>query len=390
MKEQSAPGIRMTDADSSAVWSLQHRIVAFSYTMLTSATDELKVTAYNNDLALFAHPALYHGAALDVTWGYPGQMATPRRVFLEGFRGFTELELTFSGRERPLNQTAKTHAWLDRKVAAVVREIAQSNGFTAANIDVDEVPTESTVVQAAETDAALLKRLAEAHGFEFFVDGLGFHWRAPRKSQAPSVELVYGAPDGSILDISFGSNLMRHVGSVAVRSRDPLQRRTVEAKANTETVARDTLGQAIEVYDPERYQTAHQRDNAKAAIHPSSAGSLEAATTEAATRFDSAESMAFEATVSLVGIPTLCARQLVRLSGVSTYLSGNYYVQQACHSITDAGYITELQIIRDGAGATEKSAPQGGRHNDQPAPQPGMKQLIEIYDTERYQRSRLP
>lgn len=388
------PGIRIVvvTCDGSHpgdVWPLQYRVVAFNLSTHTQATDRLRLSLHNDDLALFGHPALQHGTTVDVRWGYGGALAKPRRFFLEEFRGFTNLELTLSGHERPLTQTAKVRSWTDMGVTDVVRAIASENGFTGASADIQNVAGEATtIVQAGETDAALLQRLAKEQAYEFFIDTDGLHWKKPQKCRAPVVLLQYNMTDSPITEISFSSNLARHVGRVETRGRDPLRKETIFSAQNHTTAPRDTLAETVEVVDPDLYQSAMQQQSGKVAVHPSSAANAGTLEQESLSRFVASESSAIRANVKLIGHSRLMARQTVRLAGVSDYLSGNYYVEEAEHTIDHDGYTTALTLTRDGAGARQgkTAAPQAGVRQNRPAPDAQIPEMVEIVD-EEMQRS---
>ncbi|HET6344123.1 MAG TPA: contractile injection system protein, VgrG/Pvc8 family [Myxococcota bacterium] len=385
----AAPGIRIVEVDGNGSaerrpWSLQDRITAFSLSLQATAGDRLVLTAHNDDLALFGHAALQHGTTLDVCWGYRGQLAGPRRVHFEDFEGATELALEFSGAERPLNQLACTQVFAEKTVGEVVREVARANGFEAERLHVDDPSQElGTVTQAAETDAALLQRLAKQHGFEFFIDAAGLHWKKPRKSAQPVVVVRYGVAEASALSLHVASHQRRKAGRVEVRGRDPMEKRPLAAKATGATVNRDTLAETVEVVDPDAYETARQKENATVAVHPSGATTPAEAEAEAAARFQASEASSLELRVSVVGDPTLEARQVIRLETPSAYLNGNYYVHEARHVINGSGYVTELTLKRDGGGRQHgpSAAPQGGLRNDKRASSPD--EPYEVVDPER-------
>ena len=362
-------------------------MTGFQLSCRANASDRLLLTADNSDLALFGHPALQHGTTVDVRWGYHGAMGPARRMYLEEFRGFAELELVFSGRERPLNQQAKVRAWTDSMVAEAVAAVAAENGFTGAYLHMDTPPTadKQTINQAGETDAALLQRLAAQVGYAFYLDEEGLHWRDPKNCQSSMMILDYSSMSSGITEINFTSNLARHVGRVAVRTRDPLERQTVTAQANAETATRATLASTIEIIDPDNYATAMQSSNATATVHPSGAVTAEAAQAEATARFVGAEATALEARIAMVGCPLLLPRRLIRLEGVSTFLTGTYFIQEAEHRI-GPGYTTRLNLTRDGGGPRQgvAVAPQGGPAASTPT---APAEAIEIIDPQLYEEN---
>jgi uncharacterized protein len=70
-----------------------------------------------------------------------------------------------------------------------------------------------------------------------------------------------------------------------------------------------------------------------------------------------------------VGDPTLRAKKVLEVRGISTLLSGKYYATDAKHVISSAGFVVELKLTRDGtgtrrrAGAATRGQPQGGQPN---------------------------
>ena len=156
------------------------------------------------------------------------------------------LELVFSGHERPAYAGGKG-SLVDRyvKVSDVVRTIASEHGFhrfiqqifaTLAGVAV-------TIVQAGETDAALLQRLAKEHGMRIFyrrqLDCIGIR---PESVGLPWSCCNYNMKDSPLTDISFSSNLARHVGRVeAARPRPTSQDKHRSVSQNHITAPRDTL-----------------------------------------------------------------------------------------------------------------------------------------------------
>lgn len=385
----NAPGIRVTAVQcegtrAGSQWPLQTRVTGFSFNMKVGATDKMTLTMDNHDLHLFGHKAMQFGSSYDVRWGYAQDLSPPRRVYLEDFRGFTELEVTFSGHERPLNAQAKARTWTDTPVVQVVREVANDNGFDGAYLHLDDPgPSATFTAQASETDAALLQRLAAMHGMEFFVDATGLHWHRPRKADAPAFTASYQHANSRLLQLDFTSNLARHLGRVEVRGRDPLNRKPIVARV-TKEADRLTLSETVEVIDPDRYETAQQQNNARAAVHPTAATTQAEAEQEANARYATSEGGAIEARAVVVGTPGLIARSIVRLEKVTPYLSGNYYANDVTHRISDGGYTTELRLTRDGGGTRvgQTVAPQGGQRNDKT--QDTKPEPVEIIDADKY------
>ena len=67
--------------------------------------------------------------------------------------------------------------------------------------------------------------------------------------------------------------------------------------------------------------------------------------------------------------PTLRAKQVVEVRGISSLLSGKYYVTESKHVISSSGYVVDLKLTREGTGARRgagpnaRGQPQGGEPN---------------------------
>jgi hypothetical protein len=149
--------------------------------------DQVSLQLDNFDLALFERAELVGGAVLEVSWGYPGNMAPPRRVVVKKLKGFQTLTVEGQATSVLMNREAKTRSWANKSRADVVREIAAEHGYEGEFLDVEDTgEVLDTISQSAETDARFLRRLAAREEFEYFVDDTGFHWRsrdqAPRRS----------------------------------------------------------------------------------------------------------------------------------------------------------------------------------------------------------------
>ena len=88
-------------------------------------------------------------------------------------------------------------------------------------------------------------------------------------------------------------------------------------------------------------------------------------------------------TASALGDPSLLAKTVVEIQGISLRLSGKYYVKEAKHKIDGAGYTVDLKCLRDGhgqlGGAPSKGKPNGGTSA---GADPDALQPIELVDPE--------
>ncbi len=374
--DRSAPGVRIERfaserATTGEVIDLRGRVLSFRYEDHDQRADACTLELDNRDLALFDREDLAGGTILGVSWGYPHAMSPRRRVVIRRLKGFARLTLECHAISTLFDRVTRTRRFENRTESEVVREVAHELGYDDAFNQIEDTTERLDVsVQSAETDARFLARLATRHGFVFQADEAGLVWRRPRRDERPTHVLTYyDTQSGDILDVNVESDLGRRAGSVTVRSRDPRTRTTIEASATSDSVPRTTLGEVVEVVDPETGTSALETRIATSSVRTTTAETAAAAQTEADSRYRAAEERAVRLTLRVVGDPTLSSGRIVEVRNISRLLSGNYFVRTATHAVAGDGYTTELALRRDGVGrmARQLARSQGGTPNQEHA-----------------------
>lgn len=390
LADRGAPGVRIVSVASArgpagAPLDLAGRILSFSYEDSDLKADQVTLQLDNFDLALFERTELAGGALLEVSWGYPGHMASPRRVVVKKLKGFQTLTVEGLALSVLLHRIARTRGWHHQRRSDVARAIAAEHGYTGEFVDIEDTAlAQGTINQVAETDARLLRRLAAREGFVFLVDDAGFHFRRRNHAAPPTHVLTWYADPGrgDLISVNVESDLARRVGRVEVRGRDPMAKTTITAHATADSVDRSTLGDVVEVVDPELGGTSLQRRNATASVHPTSASTAGQAAREANARFRGAERGTVKLSAQAVGDPTLRAKTVIELRGLSRLLSGKYYISEAKHQVTSGSYVVELQLTSDGIGRRLSGGKSQGGVRNRHVVSNGMTE-IEVVDPER-------
>jgi len=373
---------------------LADRVLGFTFEDADRKADKATFTLRNDDLALFLlGEDVLGGTLLEVTWGYPGAMAPPRRVVVKKLTGGLQLSVEAQALSMQLARNPKTRAWQGATRSEVVLEVAAEHGYEGAFAEVHETDEPLDVNQVGETDAHLLARLAREEGYEFFVDEGVLHWHERKLDQAPTHLLRWeGGDTGEIMGFDITSDLVRRVGRVKVRGRDSIAKKDVVATADADTDDRPTVGKVKEVppfeerVDPE--SGAVIRRNATTVERGTSAKTDADAKREARARFRRADRKTVKLTLRCIGDATLRAKALVEVQGLTEMFDGLYYVERATHSIQGGGgFTTELALVSDAKGAlarrrAAKSRPQGGQANRAAVPEPGRTEQVERVDGE--------
>ena len=241
-----------------------------------------------------------------------------------------------------LNRKSQTRCWENKRRSDVVREIAGENGYEGAFLSLQETEDSLDVInQTAETDAQFLRRLAKEEGFEFWMDDTGLHWHERRFELTPAHLFTWRqSQKGEILSINVESDLMRRAARVTVKGRDPLAKTTFEESANNDNVDRATLGETrevVELVDPETGDTVLDERNAVTLTYAEPAGNQTRARQKAEKRFKRAERATVKLSMQVVGDPSLRAKSIVEVQGISSILSGKYCVNEVKHTISSSG-----------------------------------------------------
>jgi phage protein D len=366
-------------ATSGTPVDLSGRIVSFTFEDAESKADKVSLTLDNFDLSFFDRPELLGGALLEVSWGYPGNMAPPRRVLVKKLKGFTTLTIEGQALSMQMHQKVQTRGWQNVKRSDVVRQIAAEYGYEGASVVIDDTSEVFDVInQCAETDAWFLRRLAAREHFSFWLDDTGFHWHLRKQGTPPThVFTWYTDPDqGEVISIDVESDLVKRAGGVTVKARDPAGKATTQASANKDSAKRETLGTEVKVVDGEDGSfSALLKRLATDTARPSAAATQSRAQREADARFVRSERETFKLSMQVVGDPTLRAKQIVELRNLSAMLSGKYHVNEVKHTISGSGYVCDLKLTRDSQSHTVASGnanpAQGGAQNNQNPPPGG-------------------
>ena len=390
---RSAPGVRIaslanvTDTSSTPI-DVRGRILGFAYEESDVRTDKVTLEFDNFDGSLFDRSELLGGALLEVSWGYPGQMALPRRAVVRKLTGYAQLTVEAHGLAVTWNDKATTQRWLNVTRSEVARVVAASHGYEGTQAIVDDTNERFDVlVQAAETDAWFLRRLAAKEHFLFAIDADGFHFHARRQDDAPEHVLTYYSDPalGEVKSIAVDSDLTRRVGATVVRGRDPMNKATIEARSNADAAPRGTLADLLEIFDPETGAGSTRPWNMTESVQASSAQTQAQATREANARFTRAESATLVLALQCVGDATIRARSILELRGVPARLAGKYRVHEAKHVVNCSGYALDLKLRRDSVGKAPPAQPtkaQGGDRNTAAPRDDAEQDWVETVDQE--------
>jgi len=365
---------------------LSEKVLSLVYEDSEHKADKLVLSVDNWNLANFDDPVWKKGNLIEVSWGYPGDMAPTRRVVIQKVTGFQVLAIEGYATSVLMNKIARCRTFENLTRADVVRKIAQENGYGLAHQDIEDTGHVLPVItQARMTDAQLIRRLANREGFEFYVDFDGLHFHKRRLGQRPCRLLRWFTPPavGEVLSINIDNDVTGKPGAISVRGRDPLQKRDIDERGSNAKTQRDSLAPIIEIVDPETGATRLERRNITEDIRSTAEPSSATAKREADARYRQAQHLTVELSATVIGDPSLLAKTVVEIQGISQRLSGKYYLREAKHKVDGSGFTVDLKCIRDGhselGGPPSKGKPNRGKPDDN---DPDALRPVEVVDPE--------
>lgn len=370
------------EGSKAATLDLSDKILEFEFDDHEAKADRLKLTITNEDLSEFDNPIWRKGTILEVTWGYPDRVAPTRRCVIRKIGGARRMTVEAHALSMLMHTQKKTRVWKSMTLAEIARKIEADyqdifvGEKDASRIDVpdDELLRIERRVQAAETDATFLARIARKHGLVFYVDGAGVHFKQRNLKQAPVKTLVwYGGnnEESEFQDFDLHNDITARPGSVTKKGFDPLNKKAIAHRADNESTPRAGLAPVIEIVDGRTGQTHLAKRASEDHTEHTNEVTSSAAKSHAAGKFRETQHVTVHMTVKAIGDPALLAKRVVELQGLGKRLSGRYYIHSATHKI-GTGYTVELKCKTDGhggygSGNVKSKATQGkGGASEQP------------------------
>lgn len=354
------------DTDEKRQLNLRDRLLEFKYRDREKGADICTLTLDNFDLTLLDEDGLRKGNVLEITWGYPDNFSPARELVVKKSSGFKQLKIECYARSVDMHQETKSRIFEGKKRSQIVQQIAEENGYPTNRQDIDDTEEVfETVSQARQTDAQFLNRLAQKEGFQWYVDFDGFHFHERRLGQKPQRSFRYYHDQvlGEIVSIDdVEGNISAKAGAITIAGRNSKTKKSFKTRANNESVSkRDSLAGVVQILDLESGNTRITRRNASEQTQTTAGQSEKAARKEAEGRFKNTQLSAIKLKFTVVGDPSILAKTVVVVIGISKLLSGPYYVTEAEHVINKIGYRVQLTCKRDGV--SERGPQSKGKAN---------------------------
>lgn len=257
--------------------------------------------------------ALGHGeGSSSTTKVFKGEIETVRPEFNAAQP--PRVQVTAYGPLRKMMHGTNSNSWEKKTIGKIVSAVASDLG----SVKTEKAKTKLTrVFQEDQSDYQFVKSLANKYGFEFF-ESLGKGVFRPKQGgsspEDPVVELYYGE---SLESFSAEMKPPEH-GTVEVRDWDETKEQKIVKSASNEK------GTGKRVYHVPVDSKAEAKKIAEAKL----------------------DSLRVEGIGETFGIPSVVAGKVVKLKGLGSKFTNNYYVTRATHRMGDSGYRMSFEVTR--------------------------------------------
>lgn len=284
------------------------------------------------------------GAEIEICLGYVGDANTA--VFngeITGYRGAfvrrgnQTLTIVCHDKFHRLRRNRRSKTYLSAKDSDVISQAASAAGLST---DVEATPlTQDAIIQLNQTDADFILERAGLFGYEVYVDDGKLVARKPDLSGGPVTTLIWHE---ELRHFSVAIDLSRQQKEVKVQAWDMTNKQLVTASAKTGK-ERDLMGgtqpgaKAVADVDGTEPKVkistpAHNQDEVQAYVDAQFAKASEAFLLGDGT---------------CEGDPKIRRGTVVEVDEIGNYLSGNYYVRRAIHTLLpSSGYTTTFKVFR--------------------------------------------
>ena len=258
---------------------------------------------------------------------------------------------------KPIRRKAKTANWIEKSLKFIAEAKATEAGLKLL-YESEINPTYDRVDQNLESDLKFLSRLCEDAGLSIKVtdEQLVIFDQSYYEKKAPIQTLRLG--ESGILSWSFENAQGETYRSCTVRYRDPKKKRKGEAGSHIFEATVEDAGTNDPVYDINSgkkttnkavlsYKAVDESvdENGQEYVWKRRAKSIEEAKRLATAKLRSLNTRRVTGNMTVLGDVSLTAGVVITCKGFGSF-DGNFYIEQATHSVTTGGYTTALTLRR--------------------------------------------
>jgi hypothetical protein len=319
-------------------------VTEISYTdKVAHSSDEVEVTLEDRDRRWQGPWFPVRGDVVTLLIGYDGEGLLPCGDFqvdeleLKGPPDTFHLKCIAPG-ITPSIRTARSAAYESQTLLQMAGTVAKRHGMTVSGVPQNINVSFARVTQRHETDLHFLRRMAQAHNYDFSIRGqqLVFYSRTALEQRTSVMTITRGGAQtppplpspmsrngGGIKSFEFKTRTQQIYKSATVSYQNPATKKLITQTVNDSSAP---TGDTLNIV--ERAEN-HQQ-----------------ATLKAQSRLHDANRLQVTGRIEMEGTTLLVAGNNVALAGFGIF-AGQYYIEESKHRLErGSGYVTEIEIRR--------------------------------------------
>lgn len=366
--------INYDEGDGLSNWStasninqmIAERLVQFEYSDHCRKIDKATLILRNDDYAAFETPLFIKGQQYVVTWGWPGKTTAPQRVIIKSVKAAGDtITIVAHCMISLMNKEKRSRFSESSTDSEFVEKIAEFYGYLGSAQHIEKTEIRHDITQPRwMTDAQMVRKLANANGFEFYVEPSGFHWHRRDTTQKQVADFIYRVDGGvgTILDRPvFDTDISAGVSRIRVIARDPVTKKMVEGSCGISDETDTSLGDGDEIFDTNEEAGLRGKRSSREEIIRGGLMTQQEAQRKAEAIYRDTAKGRYKCSFSIIGNPDVTAKKLIGLWKVSTSLDGLYFIDECKSIITPGKYISTISCTKDARSETKASNKRPGK-----------------------------
>ncbi len=342
----------------------KHALISWEVLEADSEMDSFSFVLSNPTLKLFDSPLLAKGNMLNIQFGEPGKLSTPKDFIITKRVGWRELTISGEAAEETLLGSGVANEKFENvSIADVAKTIFARDGLKAVIVTADPRSTKNhkTIQRTNETPYKFLRRMTKKLGlaYEVYVENGTGYFQPKKFSDEPAMILHYGTETEDAHynlydEPSYSDDQMNTATEETVRGQDLMNKTALEGKANNETSKQTALGKKSFMFDKSigKFREAEPnktKDTGRSV--PTGVQSLEDTKGLADSSFDKKNSRQNNITWPLLGDATIRAKTPYQIAcGVASIDGTRWYAEKVRHACDNGEFSTVLTLITNSTG----------------------------------------
>lgn len=211
----------------------------------------------------------------------------------------------------------------EKDLSALVTEILNKQKNFIFKSEVESISSTGMQIAQNVSDYDFIRKIANEHGFEFFIIAGKAYFRKAQKVKTPITTITYGE---SV--ISFEMEVKYKNIKVTALGKDDNNKKTTKGVANGKTKTSNIVNAFV----------------SNKIIISGNLNTDDKAKKRAEVEVENILSEAYYSKLQCIGLPEIIPGRYLELKDFDSEIDGKYYITKVCHEFTPGEYITSLNL----------------------------------------------